>query len=115
MKNRIPTKINLNRRRVLEIHRTYCVFFVMGSNGGHLFTICGCAYNVWMKVLDWLCLEVVLPPTIPELYVQCMGVFGKKETRKRGLVVWHAMVWTLWLKRNDIIFNNGELEMDSLL
>lgn len=38
-----------------------------------------------------------------------------KRVRKGYRLIWHAMVWMLWKRRNDIIFNNGECEVLSIV
>lgn len=41
----------------------------------------------------------------------CLG--GKMK--KRGLVLWHSVVWTLWLERNVILFNNGKFDVGRIV
>lgn len=72
LKNRIPTKINLNRRRALGNSRNLSCAFFNGEDEivEHLFITCRSVYKVWMNVFDWLGLEVALPSGITELYLQ---------------------------------------------
>lgn len=94
MKNKIPTKSNLNSRRVLGVSQDLSCVFCNGDieDTRHLFLLCERAYKIWMKVYDWLGLEVVLPSRLVDLYIQHMGLSGSKKRRKRGVVVWHVAV-----------------------
>lgn len=117
IKNRIPTKESLNKMRVLGNSKNLFCVFCNGEieNTDHIFIQCKVAYKVWMKVYGWIGLVVILPSKMSELYLQHMGSFGKKYVRKRELGVWHAVVWSLWLERNDIIFKNGEFQMGRVI
>lgn len=117
LKNRISTKRNLNIRRVLGASQDLSCVFYNGEieDTRHLFLQCERAHKVWMKVYDWLGLEVVLLSRLTDLYIQHTGHFGSKKGRKRGVVVWHVVVWSLWVERNDIIFNHGHENLGSLL
>lgn len=117
MKYRIPTKSNLQKRNIILDHELVrCGLCEVGVESvDHLFIQCNFAYSVWMEFYGWLGLSVLLPDTINDLYIQHKGLFRGKKVRKRGLVLWHTVVWTLWLERNTIIFNNGKFEMGRIM
>jgi hypothetical protein len=46
------------------------------------------------------------------VFIGC-GV-GKKGV-KGMMIIWHAMMWCLWRVRNDVIFNNGVVDVEQLV
>lgn len=67
-----------------------------------------------MDEYEWIGLEVALPSKISELDLQHMGFFWK-ETCKKKRVGGVACSGPLCLERNEVIFNNGELQMGRVL
>lgn len=63
----------------------------------------------WWKVICWF--EVILPSCIEALYVIHKRLFIGKKGRIRGLVAWHVVVWSLWLERNAVIFQNAKFDL----
>jgi hypothetical protein len=43
----------------------------------------------------------------------CLG--GGKRVRLGLLLVWHAVIWTIWESRNDLIFAGGLLHEESVV
>lgn len=77
----------------------------------HLMLNCSMSNLVWRKVHGWLGFQVPLPATFEELYWLHKGFFKKKKGNRRGLVVWHAVIWTIWLERNAAIFSTNSFDL----
>lgn len=56
----------------------------IGESGDHLFIQCSKAYEIWLKIYEWLGFEVVLPGNIRDLYLQHRGNFLRKIAGKKG-------------------------------
>jgi hypothetical protein len=105
--NRLPTKENLVRRGVLELEAgSNCVWCVANSESAtHLFVHCDFVHRVWYEVFKWLGVEIVMPPSIMTLF-DCFCETVRNKKKKRGFrLVWHTMVWSIWIARNNVVFN----------
>jgi mannosylglycoprotein endo-beta-mannosidase len=106
--NRIPSRVNLFRRGVLnlaaEVNCVWCVHYPESAN--HLFLHCNLAHRVWYEVFKWLGLVIVMPPSIMVLFASISDDAKNKRIRRGFRLVWHSVVWSLWRARNNAIFNN---------
>jgi hypothetical protein len=107
LRRRLPTMANLAIRGVVwDGSNSHCVLCPMElENEGHLFGSCAFASALWDKVFHWIGWGGVVPRDPRD----CFGKFdvrrGNGKCLKGLLAVWHAVVWAIWLTRNDLIFN----------
>nr|AFK37936.1 unknown [Lotus japonicus] len=81
----------------------------------HLFCTCAFSMAIWRMVLGWFGVSIALPSLVKALFVQ-FPVFGRCSSKREALVtVWMATCWSLWLMRNRVIFDNGELDTGLVL
>ena len=105
--DRLSTKNNLHRRRVLDFDDQFCV----GGCGSvetstHLFLQCMHFSLVWNHILQWLGVVTVLPNDIARHFHQFHHLGGVTKSRKSILqVIWLATVWEIWKARNNKVFN----------
>jgi hypothetical protein len=103
--DRLPTKVNLARRGVLgqEVDGkcVWCDHSLEAAN--HLFLHCNVAHRVWIEIFNWLGVLIVMPPNI--LFDILSESVNKKNLRRGVRLVWHTTVWSLWIARNNVIFN----------
>jgi hypothetical protein len=115
--DRIPTKINLAKRRIVGVEDSKrCVFCEDGDESvTHLFLHCVWVSRVWREVMRWLDFTFITPPNL-FIHAICWtrGV-GTKKLRKAGWLIWHAVVWGVWKARNDRIFNDKSVEVVELV
>ena len=115
--NRIPTKVNLSLRQVLipdiPLDCVMCLGELESAN--HLFLHCGFAMKVWNSIMRWLGLNFMIPPNLFILWENWEGVSVVKKMRNGFRSIWHAVVWCIWLVRNDCIFNNKIGEEEALV
>jgi hypothetical protein len=105
--NRLPTKVNLARRGILQVADSTCpVCGDVAETPGHLFLHCSFASTVWYALNRWLGVMVVLPADAVMSYCVLVGSGGNKKVRRGYSIVWLAYVWILWRVRNDRVFNN---------
>jgi hypothetical protein len=97
--DRIPTRVNLFRRGVLNqasgVNYVWCVHSPESAN--QLFLHCNLAHRVWYEVFKWLGVVIVMPPSIMSLFASFSDEAKNKRIR-RGFRFWRA--------RNNVIFNN---------
>lgn len=99
--DRIPTKVNLSKKRLLETDDPKrCVFCDLEvESAAHLFLHCELISKVWREVMRWLDVNFITPPN-PFIHALCWS----REMRSKWLI-WHAVVWVVWKARNNRIFN----------
>ncbi|XP_058782239.1 uncharacterized protein LOC131656564 [Vicia villosa] len=105
--DRLPSKDQLFKRGIItEITQLRCVFCSFDESAVHLFVSCPFADNIWRKVYDWIgsITELSLDEFKSFLF-NCEKILSKRKRRVVS-VIWFVSVWSIWLMRNDIIFNN---------
>jgi hypothetical protein len=117
LRNRLPTKDNLLRRRVLQQNAIACV----GGCGlpetvVHFFFRCDIFGSLWHLIYRWVGISFISP----ELVVDHLYYFGtlvglSRFTYSYFQVIWHATVWVLWKERNNMIFKNTAQDLHKLL
>lgn len=110
-RNRLPTKDNLVRRRVLSQADVTCVSGC-GSQETvtHLFLACDILGSLWSLVVLWLGISFVSPGDLHQHYTQFINMSGfPRFTHMFFRIIWFTSVWVLWKERNDRVFNNTTL------
>jgi hypothetical protein len=108
LRNRLPKKDNLLRRRVLHQDDVNCV----GECGcpetaQHLFFRCGTFGVLWHHVYRWLGIVFISPDLVRDNLHQFGNLAGlPRYTHSFLQVIWHACVWLIWEERNNRIFNH---------
>jgi hypothetical protein len=107
--DRLPTKINLIRRRVVLVdNEQACAFCGNGTETSlHLLLYCDFAMSVWYGVFDWLGLFLQFPQNFQSIFNFVGAVSGRKQIKQALMMVWGAVIWALWQHRNNIVFENG--------
>jgi hypothetical protein len=105
--DRLPTKVNLAKRGVLgqevEVKCVWCDHSPEASN--HLFLHCNVAHRVWLEIFKWLGVVIVMPPNMMVLFDILSNSVTTKNLMRGVRLVWHTTIWSLWIARNDVIFN----------
>jgi hypothetical protein len=114
--DRIPTKDNLLKRRIIQVQHEQCSMCGVASESArHLFLHCGFAAKVWYDIIRWLGFTIILPHSIISslaILINC----AKNKREKRGLcLIWNAFMWVVWNVRNDCIFNNGVPNIEDMV
>ncbi|XP_057432140.1 uncharacterized protein LOC130724887 [Lotus japonicus] len=116
MLNRIPCLQNLWKRNVLRSQEeAICKVCCLGVEScEHLLFSCPVSLDIWRQCYWWLGVYTALPMNPREHLLQFQ--FGGNQKQQRGAdAIWLAVIWTLWLIRNDIIFRNGEVDLSAAL
>ncbi|KAK2352608.1 hypothetical protein QL285_090337 [Trifolium repens] len=93
-----------------------CVFCgAVEESVDHLFVSCDQISHVWYRVTRWLGIEFVSPDSIMQVFESFSGLGVRRRVRLGMLLVWHAVVWTIWTFRNDNIFVGGLSTIGNLI
>jgi hypothetical protein len=106
-RDRLPTRDNLHRRRVIDSDAQSCV----GGCGvietsTHLFFHCNLFSSVWNHIFLWLGVVTAMPHDVTGHFNQFSHLGGFSKSRHSiTQVIWYATVWEIWKERNNRIFN----------
>jgi hypothetical protein len=114
--NRIQTKDNLLKRRIIEVQFGACGLCgdVMES-ALHLFLHCKYSAKVWYEITRWLGIMIILPHDVLSSLAILITCARNKKERGGLVLVWNSFVWIIWQARNNCIFNNGTVFLDDLV
>jgi len=117
LKDRLPTRLNLLRRGILQAEGVRCVagcdFEVSAS---HLFLHCEVFGSLWQYIRTWIGVSGVDPLNISEHFLQFVHYTGHSKARRSFLqLLWLLYVWLTWSERNNRVFNNIETPILQLL
>ncbi|XP_058784243.1 uncharacterized protein LOC131659016 [Vicia villosa] len=109
--NRIPTKDLLNHRGILPPSTNLlCAFCnVLPEFSCHSLLDCQKVVGVWKEIAGWLGLPHVVNVGFKECFLSWRNscLFLKFKGGEEGCA-WLAVLWSLWICRNDIFFKEGE-------
>jgi hypothetical protein len=71
--------------------------------------------QVWKNILNWLDLNLSLPHSIMSLLIFMVQTPRSKKKRKGLVLIWKAVIWTIWRHRNKVIFDNGRIDLVRLV
>jgi len=105
-RDRLPTKDNLFRRRVLDVDAQICVGGCgLVETASHLFLHCHLFGSVWYHILRWVGVSAVLPSDVTSPFIKFDFLGGAVKYRHSILqVIWFATVWEIWKERNNHSF-----------
>ncbi|GKU87124.1 hypothetical protein SLEP1_g1573 [Rubroshorea leprosula] len=111
LQDRIPTKSNLQKRGItIELDDGICALCeeeVEDSN--HLFPRCKVAKWLWKACGKWWGTSVNLENDCWKTFEQ-FGAWAKEKRVKEGWdCIWNVVVWTIWLARNQKIFQETDI------
>jgi hypothetical protein len=91
--DRIPTKENLYRRRIIQAEEALCLICARAmESANHLFLHCNFAASVLYAINRWLDVLIVLPPDVTTTYVILVGCGRNRRIRKGFSTVWLAYI-----------------------
>lgn len=61
-------------------------------------------------MFSWIGISAPMPATIKDHFVQFRCLGRKKKGKRLWMVIWHSVVWNLWIVRNNCIFNLGQMD-----
>ncbi|KAK2372488.1 hypothetical protein QL285_073614 [Trifolium repens] len=114
--NRIPTKDNLLKRRIIQTQQGRCVMCGLAPETAiHLLFHCPFAAKVWYKVMGWLGFIIIIPHNIASSLAILLDCAKNKKEKVGLCLIWSAYIWVLWSVRNNCIFNNGAVNLEEVV
>jgi hypothetical protein len=114
--DRIPTRVHLASRGVLNVEASNnCVLCgKVEETTLHLF-FCEVVLKVWQRVMCWLQFNFLIPHNL-FAHFECWYYEATSRRIRRGFcLIWLASIWVIWKRMNEVIFNNGVVEIEDLV
>ncbi|XP_057432728.1 uncharacterized protein LOC130725526 [Lotus japonicus] len=114
--DRIQTKENLKKRGIIQPgQQSNCVFCHNQEESlSHLSFSCKFAWEVWSRTFKWLGI-VTVQHSDANLHFLQHGNILASHSCNGWWVIWAAVVWSIWILRNDIVFNSGSACVDKIM
>ncbi|XP_058727077.1 uncharacterized protein LOC131598499 [Vicia villosa] len=116
-KDRLATKEQLAKRGIIELNDNVGCGFGCNSleNSQHLFLFCQIAAGVWGAVYQWLGLHHQSQIVCYMDFLHMVGVLKRNCEKRRASVLWITVCWCIWTHRNNVIFNNGVIDIAEIV
>ncbi|XP_058773836.1 uncharacterized protein LOC131648056 [Vicia villosa] len=111
--SRLPTIDSLLARGVANIPNVCCVFCrVHPESLMHVFFDCQVSKNVWEWDYSWLCDEVLFSLQEFKEFLVVQEKVKKAKDRVKINFIWISLIWSLWIMRNSIIFEQASFSFE---
>ncbi|RZB94304.1 Nucleolin 2 isoform G [Glycine soja] len=115
LRDRLPTKSNLQARQV-QIPDLNCPFCGrMEEDASHLFIHCSKIQPLWWDSMSWINLKGALPLSPKQLFMQYSFLQEDGRRNRRWQYWWLAITWTTWQLRNRILFSGATFDGNKLV
>ena len=113
---KLNTKERLVRRRVIPAGLNKCTFCNNHSEDiNHLLLSCQFSWTVWKFIAKDLGGMVTYVDNLISFYANWLNKrFVNRTQRKLWVTNFFAIIWSLWMQRNGIIFKQQTLDMQAL-
>ncbi|GLT32030.1 hypothetical protein SLA2020_067240 [Shorea laevis] len=117
LQDKIPTKMNLIKRGITHgIEDCKCDFCGnQMEEASHLFIHCEVAHNLWNACYRWWGINSALDKDCLKVFHQHSSLINMTEKKEGWSCIWFAVIWTIWLARNERIFRGKEVDNNRLL
>ncbi|XP_016167355.1 uncharacterized protein LOC107609826 [Arachis ipaensis] len=104
---RVNIKDRLCRLGILQQNDNLCVLCKKDvENIHHLFVACEFSWQVWCAWISTFGQRWTAPGNLKEHFESWRSMPVRKERRKHWLAGFFSVLWIIWLRRNDVIFQS---------
>ncbi|KAI8543636.1 hypothetical protein RHMOL_Rhmol08G0234000 [Rhododendron molle] len=108
IQERIATRsVLLNRNMISEIQLALCPLCSENVETPQHLLLRRVSWEVWSNILDWWKIQWVCPFSLVELALWWFENGFRKLEKCIWEVCFFATLWSIWIARNGVIFNNG--------
>ena len=112
LRGRTAVKEQLVCRGLLDQNLTFCTFYkVKYELIGHLFFACSFSWKLWTHCFStWV---VHNDPMF--MFLVWQQALPDKSGKKLWLMSFFAIIWSIWLMRNDMVFNGKAFDLEQII
>jgi len=113
---RLNTKTMLVKKGILQSQDNVCGFCAQQQEDiDHLLLNCQFSWSTWCHIAANFGVQVVRHQKFRHFYEWWMSKSFHNKTRKKLFILaFFAIAWSLWLKRNMVVFEQHELDIHAL-
>jgi hypothetical protein len=113
---KLPTKEALyNKGIITNTHERCCVFcFKEVEDTHHIFFTCTVPSLIWSKVFRWMRVNPISFVVISNHFTLFGGLLKGSHYKKFRYLIWLITTWSIWRKRNNIIFRGEFVNISSI-
>jgi hypothetical protein len=113
---KLPTKEALyNKGIITNTHERCCVFcFNEVEDIHHIFFTCTVSSLIWSKVFRWMGVNPISFVDISNHFTLFGDLLKGGHYKKFRHLIWLATTWSIWRKRNNIIFRGEFVNISSI-
>lgn len=117
LRDRLPTRFNLANRGIITTAVQLCVVGCGHvEDSTYLFLSCPTFSTIFPLVRAWIGFDGVDSQVLSDHFLQFINYTGGLKERRSFLhMIWLLSVWTIWNKRNRMMFKNKECSIIQLL
>ncbi|GLU02749.1 hypothetical protein SLE2022_199870 [Rubroshorea leprosula] len=117
LQDRIPTKMNLLTRGIIkDIGECKCgICGEKEEDTMHLFLRCSTVRWLWVACAKWWGIQVTLKEDCWNTFQNAESEQKERSIRDGWDCIWSSIVWTVWLARNQKIFQGKEINREKML
>lgn len=111
LQDRIPTRVNLRKRKILHEEVKACCILCDAEeeeSSSHLFFRCTFSSKIWSCLGKWLETNIDVDGDVKE-NIEAFSKSIAKKSMEIWLSIWHGTIWYIWLARNGKFFKGKEL------
>jgi hypothetical protein len=114
---RLPTRDALYRKGIItNNHERSCVFCSREVEDiHHVFFNCYMSQQIWNHVFRWLGTNYIPFVDIQNHFTLFGELFKGSKFKRYRQIIWLATTWSIWRKRNNIIFRGDFINVSTLL
>jgi hypothetical protein len=114
--DRIQTKDNLLKRRIIQEQQGQCVTCgLVRETALHLFLHCNLAAKIWYDIMRWIGFVIILPHNLASSMAMLIHCARNKKEKVGLSLIWCAAMWVIWNVRNGCIFNNDVVFVEDMV
>ncbi|KAJ4832435.1 hypothetical protein Tsubulata_017097 [Turnera subulata] len=80
----------------------------------HLFLHCKKVWKLWQNICKWWGVEWVMPESVGSWFTSWQDASGNKLSGTSWMLIGITTLWSVWLARNELVFNGKAIAWDSL-
>ncbi|XP_058211464.1 uncharacterized protein LOC131323632 [Rhododendron vialii] len=109
IQDRTPTRSLLSNRNIVQEGQSvsYPLCSLHVETPEHLFLYCQFSWNTWSFIMDWWHMSWVCPKLISDLALWWFDIGFRNLEKNVWEATFYATLWSLWLVRNDYVFNSA--------